>query len=311
MVKNSVKSVKAPGKRTFKALTAAQLVVAKITRGENGTFAADGDEDQRAVTKVLLVPFAEAFNDPPEGAKMFGHKWLKDRKSLALQLDALELDAANSMDVIDAFVDKFNSFRKSDLRKLKKDTHEAEQAGVPKGQRQTYRASEAEAFEKRHGKTEAKRKEEIAASLGMTASERTEESCQATHSMSRSEFSEKNCQAAHSMSCSELTEQNCQATHEMSRSELGEQNCQAAHGMSRSEFNRTAATRKFFALAREMAALPPLAPRSALRAAPASSAATKYCPKPVSRRRAAKRDSHYADLRTKLGPPPTRVRFLY
>jgi hypothetical protein len=269
------------GARPIKPLTDAQRLVPKITRGEDGKFTAEGNENQMAVATALLDHFAAAFDDPPGAAVNFGLTWLEEglKESLTLQLDDLQLDAVQSKDVITAFMEKFKGFRKSDLRKVKKDTHDAEQASLPAEQRQTFRASEKETFETKHGKTQGERKKEIAASLGKTTTERANE--------------------------------NCQAKHGMSRNERDEQNCQAAHEMSRSELGRTAATRKFFALAREMAALPPLAPRSALRAAPASSAATKYCPKPVSRRRAAKRDSHYADLRTKLGPPPTRVRFLY
>ena len=100
-------------------------------------------------------------------------------------------------------------------------------------------------------------------------------------------------------------EQGYESVHDKNNQKAKEQGYEGVE-----DKRRTAATRKFFALAREVAALPPLAPRSALCAAPASSAAANYRPKPESRRRAAKRDSDYAALCTKLGPPPTRVRFL-
>jgi hypothetical protein len=164
-VKAKPKANALTGARTFKPQTAAQLLVAEITHGEDGKFTADGDVNQMAVATVLLVPFAAAFNDPPEAALHFGHKWLKEglKQSLVMELNALQLDAVQSKDVIAAYVVKFGAFRKSDLRKLKVDKHDAEQASVPEDQRQTYRASETETFETKHGKTEAERKKEIAA----------------------------------------------------------------------------------------------------------------------------------------------------
>jgi hypothetical protein len=109
------------GARLFKEKTAAECLVADITRSEDGKFTAAGGVDQTAVAQALLGAFVTAFNDPPAKAKYFGPKWLKDpRQSLENAVDALKLGSVNSKDVIDAYVVKFNSFRKTDLRKLDK-----------------------------------------------------------------------------------------------------------------------------------------------------------------------------------------------
>jgi hypothetical protein len=219
---NPPKAKALKGVRAFKPLTASQLLVAEITRGEDGKFTADGDEDQKAVALVLMDSFAAAYNDPPEGAGHFGVKWVKDRKSLALQLDALQLDALDAVNithVVAAFAEKFKAFRSADLHQIKVDKHDAEQAaaGLSADQRETFGASVKKAFQEKHGMTQKERRQAIAASVDMTAAQRKEKTCQTQHGMRTSERDEKNCQATHDMSCSERAKQYCQATHGMSK----------------------------------------------------------------------------------------------